>query len=368
MKNTTDSNQPCKNLKLNPTPSASADGGSDIVHLGIDQHAESLVVVEQRNACVPKPARSFTRTEKFLAWVGELLSGGMRVVACHEAGPCGYWLCRRLRDMGVECLVVAPKKWAENGRTKTDSRDARVLCERLFQWTGGRTHVFTVVRVPTEEEERHRDRARTRETLIKERKRIAQSGRGIGLRHQVRLRGQWWKGRSWTEIEGLLGELLGHLREILIAIEKRIALLSAELEGCAASKEVRPAGLGALTDSVIAAEVGDYGRFANRRGPGAFFGLVPGEDSSGGRRRQLSITKTGSGMARRYLVEATWRLIRFQPGWHAWEKWRERYQEAPKWRRQQIIVALARQLMIDLWRLRSGATTMERLGWTPAPH
>jgi len=352
-----------KKRKLNQPASGELE---ELVCLGIDQHAESLVVVEQVNACVPKAARKFTGSEEFFRWLEKRRKSARRVVVCYEAGPCGYWLCRKLWQLGIECIVVAPKKWAENGKTKTDARDARVLCERLFQWVEGKRKVFTLVRVPSEKQERRRALSRNRERMIKERKRLAQSGRGIGLQYQMRLRGQWWKGSRWIELASSLEELLGPIREVLLAIEKQIELLTRRLESFAAPKESRPSGLGALSEAVIASEVGDYRRFENRRGPGAFFGVVPGEDSSGGRRKQLPITKTGSATVRRYLVEAVWRMTRFQPGWHCWKKWQTRYEEAPKWRRNQIVVAMARQLIIDLWRLRTDRTTMEELGWTPA--
>lgn len=357
-------NQPYdKKRNLNRTASEEL---VDLICLGIDQHADSLVVVEQINACVPKAARKFTQIARFFDWLEIRRKNGARIVVCYEAGPCGYWLCRQLLTLGIECLVVAPKKWSENGKIKTDARDARVLCERLFHWVQGKHNVFTLVRVPSEKQERRRALSRNRERMIKERKRLAQSGRGIGLQYRMRLRGQWWKGARWTEIASSLEELLGPIREVLLAIEKQIGILTDQLESFAAAKEQRPSGLGALTDAVIASEVGDYQRFNNRRAPGAFFGVVPGEDSSGGRRRQLPITKSGSAMVRRYLVEAVWRLTRFQPGWHSWKKWQSRYEEAPKWRRNQIVVAMARQLIIDLWRLRTGRTTMDSLGWTAA--
>lgn len=358
-------NQPC-GTQTQSTPKATLQPG-DLVCLGIDQHADSLVVVEQINACVPRPARKFTQPQIFYRWVEERQKAGARVVACYEAGPCGYWLQRALSARSAECLVVAPKRWAENGKIKTDSRDARVLCERLFQWVSGKTNVFTLVRVPSEEEEHLRHLSRNRERLLKERKRLAQAGRGIALGQQMRLKGQWWKGTRWTELASSLEELLGPIREVLLTLEKEIDKLTARLESHAAAREARPAGLGKLTDAVLSAEVGDYGRFSNRRGPGAYFGLVPGEDSSGKRKRSLPITKTGSGTVRRYLVEAAWRLIRFQPRWWAWVKCQESYEGAPKWRRNQIVVGLARQLIVDLWRLRTGRTTLENLGWEVAP-
>lgn len=364
MKDTTNSKQPYSNTTPKGLVSTSAE--EEIICLGIDQHASSLVVVYQENASVPKPARKYLKPSRLYDWVKLMQKKGFRVVACYEAGPCGYWLCRELSRLGVECLVVAPKKWAENGKTKTDAKDARVLCERLFQYLQGRHNVFSIVRVPSKSEEDKRNLSRGRERMLKERKRLAQSGRGIALLHQMRLKGQWWKGTRWDEIASYLEDLLGPIREVILTIEKQIEGFTAKLESYAARKEQRPAGLGALTDASIEAEVCDYTRFTNRGAPGAFMGLVPGEASSGGKRRQLPITKAGSGMTRRLLVEAVWRLIRFQPGWKAWKKWEERYEAAPKWRRNQIVVALARELITDLWRLRTGRRTMEEIGWTPA--
>jgi transposase len=281
-------NQPC-GTQTQSTPKTTLQSG-DLVCLGIDQHADSLVVVEQINACVPRPARKFpAQSQAFYRWVEERQKAGARVVACYAAGPCGNWLQRVLSARSVECLVVAPKWWAENGKTKTDSRDARVLCERLFQWVGGKTNVFTLVRVPSEEEERFRNLSRNRERLLKERKRLAQAGRGIALGQQMRLKGQWWKGKRWTELANCLEELLGPIREVLLSLETQIDKLTTKLESHAAAREARPAGLGKLTDAVLSAEVGDYRRFDNRRGPGAYFGLVPGEDSSGKRKRSLPI-------------------------------------------------------------------------------
>lgn len=370
MKNTINASQPREtkeNIVQNSSPETKkADEQKDTIYLGIDQHADTLVVAQQYNACVPKRARKFTKKTTFMKWVSQMIEEGASINACYEAGPCGYWLYRELREMGVMCIVVAPKKWSENGKVKTDARDALILCDRLFQWEQGRKNAFTTVRVPTLQEEHDRGISRNRERLLKERKRLAQSGRGIGLLYQLRLKGQWWKGKKWDEDASQIEELLGPIRAVLLEVERQIEILTKKLEAQACEPTLRPAGLGELTDAVIAAEVCDFNRFNNRREPGAYVGLSPGESTSGGRRKGLPITKTGSGMLRRYLTEAVWRLIRFQPNWHAWKRWEQRFAGAPKWRRKQIVVALSRQLLIDLWRLRTKQTTMETLGWEAA--
>ena len=92
--------------------------------------------------------------------------------------------------------------------------------------------------------------------------------------------------------------------------------------------------------------------------------------ASGNQRRQGSITKHGNPRLRRALVEMAWRLMRFQPGYHAVKKWQLKMREAAatqRSRRKKIIVAIARQLAVDLWRLNTGQTTPEKLGLTLAP-
>ena len=112
-------------------------------------------------------------------------------------------------------------------------------------------------------------------------------------------------------------------------------------------------------------EVCDWGRFANRKQIGSYTGCCPGEHSSGGKRRVGSIDRLGNGKVRTVLVEAVWRFLKWQPGWHAARKMKRRLQEGTAIRKK-VVVALARQLAIDLWRWRTGRCTLADLGWVAA--
>ena len=135
------------------------------------------------------------------------------------------------------------------------------------------------------------------------------------------------------------------------------------LQGAAGPEQ--PRGLGALTSVVIDREVGSWDRFANRRQVGSYTGLCPGEYSSGNTRLQSCVTKHGNPRLRAALVELAWRLVRFQPNYKAVRKWKQTLSKgalATGAARKKAIVAVARQLAVDLWRVRTGRVQQETLG------
>jgi len=116
---------------------------------------------------------------------------------------------------------------------------------------------------------------------------------------------------------------------------------------------------------VIDREVGSWNRFANRRQVGSYTGLCPGEYSSGKTRLQSCVTKHGNPRLRAALVELAWRLVRFQPNYKAVRKWKQTLSKgalATGAARKKAIVAVARQLAVDLWRVRTGRVEQETLG------
>lgn len=160
-----------------------------------------------------------------------------------------------------------------------------------------------------------------------------------------------------------MGELLAHTQPLLLRLEGEIRALTLQLQSAAAPHQRR--GLGALSSVVLDREVGDWHRFSNRREVGSYTGLCPGEYSSGLTRYQSSITKHGNPRLRATLVETAWRLVRFQPNYRAVVKWRHLLGKgalATGPARKKAIVALARQLAIDLWRIRTGRVQAEELG------
>ena len=122
-----------------------------------------------------------------------------------------------------------------------------------------------------------------------------------------------------------------------------------------------------MTSVIIDREIGDWRRFNNRRQIASYTGLCPGEYSSGNTRLQSCVTKHGNPRLRAALVELAWRLVRFQPNYKPIVKWRQILAKgalATGVARKKAIVAVARQLAVDLWRIKTGRLTAEQLGLT----
>lgn len=364
-------------LVLSGTPSAPAKSGvkADIIYLGMDVHADRQVIVVQVDATTPKPAQSMD-IKALHVFAQKQLMQAHRVVACYEAGPCGYSLCRALIALGIECMVVRPKCWDEFGaKVKTDARDARQLCEALERYTKGNVNALSVVRLPTEAEELERGITRQRDALVGTRTRIAEQGRSAVLftSHSQRMTGQWWKARAWARWQKVLAaalhDMIAPLRSVLIIIEEQIEALTRRIEEAAQKRITRgilPKGVGELTSEVIAREVCDWSRFKNRRQVASFTGLCPTEYSSGGTKRRGGINKHGNPLLRKYLCETVWRLMKYQPGWIRLKQCEEKLAAANGARRKQLVAALARMLAIDLWRLNTGRSTLGALGFVAA--
>ena len=127
-------------------------------------------------------------------------------------------------------------------------------------------------------------------------------------------------------------------------------------------KEALPKGFGAQSMCQLDREMGDYHRFKNRRQIGCFGGLVPQEHSTGTNQRLGSITKVGSPRIRRLMVEMGWRLVQFQPNYGPIVQWGEALRSGNKAHKKKAIVAVARRLLIDIWKMRTGRTSAQALG------
>ena len=333
--------------------------------LGIDVHQHQYVVVLQPAGRGPQPPQRFSKAA-FLLWAEKLAEAGGEIHAVYEACGFGFTLQRQLSALGIHCYVVAPQKLDErNQRVKTDGRDAKALCLRLDRYLEGNRDALAVVRIPSEEEEQRRALHRQREQLVRTRTQLEAHGRSLMVNHGLDGVRHWWQPRTYAKLElpPWLRELLDHTQPILLQLHRRIGELSQELE--AAADPAQPRGLGALTSVLLDREIGDWHRFRNRRQVGSYTGLCPSEYSTGQTRLQGSITKHGNPRVRAALVEAAWRFVRFQPTYHALEKWRLILRKgalATGAARKKAIVAVARQLAIDLWRLRTGQTTTAKLG------
>jgi transposase len=337
-----------------------------VIKLGIDVHQEFYVVVCQEGGGNPKPAQRFKK-EAFVSWAAKLQQkSGAEIHAVYEACGFGFGLQRALTRLGIACHVVCPQKLDErNKRVKTDGLDAKALCLKLDRFVEGNREALAIVRVPTEQEEQLRAIHRQREQLVKARKQLEAQGRSLMVNHGIEPVQRWWKSRAFAvvAVPEWMKQLLGNSQPILLALEEKIRALTVQLQ--AAASPGQPRGLGMMTSVVIDREVGNWERFANRRQVGSYTGLCPGEHSSGNTRLQSCVTKHGNPRLRAALVELAWRLVRFQPNYRPVVKWRQVLAKgalATGAARKKAIVAVARQLAVDLWRIRTGRLNPEQLG------
>ena len=185
------------------------------------------------------------------------------------------------------------------------------------------------------------------------------------VNHGVEPVQNWWKPRTFAAlpVPQWMRELLLNSQPILLALQEKIGALTLQLQSAAAPNQ--PRGLGKMTSVVIDREIGDWHRFNNRRQIASYTGLCPGEYSSGNTRLQSCVTKHGNPRLRAALVELAWRLVRFQPNYKPIVKWRQILAKgalATGAARKKAIVAVARQLAVDLWRVRTGRCTPQALG------
>jgi transposase len=346
----------------------SVEGGMrPVCALGIDVHQEFYMVVMQEGSSNPKAPQRFAK-EAFLHWAAKLVRPGAQVYAVYEACGFGFSLQRRLSALGIECYVVCPQKLDEqNKRVKTDSLDARTLCLRLDRFLQGNRAALALVRVPTEEEEQARAIHRQREQLVKVRKVLEAQGRSLLVNHAIEPVQRWWKARAFAalSVPDWIRVLLQNTQPIVLSLQKQIDQLTLQLQNAATAEP--PRGLGKMTSVIIDREIGNWHRFNNRRQIASYTGLCPSEYSSGQKRLQRCVTKHGNPRLRAALVELAWRMIRFQSHYHAVRKWNERLRKGQLTTgaaRKKAIVALARQLAVDLWRIRTGRLTADQLGLT----
>lgn len=173
----------------------------ETIKLGIDAHAKWFYVGRQVDGATPQPVQKMS-LEGLLRFVAKQKRLARDVFTCYEAGPFGYHLHRQLTEMGVTNYVVQPQVWDERHKgVKTDKLDALALCERLDRFVWGNRKAFSIVRVPTEEEERERALSRQRQQLMRERQRLQAMGRSLLSSHGIHVTGRWWKGATWEQIQ-----------------------------------------------------------------------------------------------------------------------------------------------------------------------
>jgi transposase len=318
--------------------------------------------------------------EDFLLFLAKQKTLAQRVVMVYEAGPYGYSLYRQALNLGVECLVCAPERMSRGRKRVNDKIDARELLSRLDRHLAGNTTALRLVRVPTLQQEMSRRQARERNTYRKERQRWIARGRSLLHTLGISRPGRWWELDRNQQLKQIVVEHYGqttadqawveldHYLEFIHLAGKHLDESTAQLKEAFKEKQApRLKGIGPLSSELLDREVGDWSRFSNRRQIASYTGLCPGEDSSGDSRISLSIDKHGNPRLRVVLVELVWLLPRYQPNYKRLARWKwlfEPKSKAPPAMKKKAVVALARQLAVDLWRLRTGRAKPEDLGLT----
>jgi transposase len=286
--------------------------------VGLDVHKDTTAVA------VAEAGRDEPR---FLGTVGPQLGELLKTLkklgkpatvhVVYEAGPCGYVLVRQLRERGYPCEVIAPNKMPRSkaDRIKTDRRDALTLA-RL-----ARSGDLVPVHVPDECDEAIRDLSRSREDAVRARLKARQQLKALLLRHGHRYTGK----TAWNAAhERYLAQMkfpnpaqhiaFTEYRKAAKDCDERVTRLTDALREQAEGWRLHPLvsafmclrGIDFVAATTLAAEIGDFSRFARATEAMGFVGLVPSEYTSGDRRSQGEITKTGNSHARRILVEAAW--------------------------------------------------------------
>jgi transposase len=313
-------------------------------------------------------------------WKAEAAKAGKtiaRVVVGYEAGRDGFWIARELTALGIEAQVMQAASIPverKGRRAKTDRIDLDMLLRTLLAWLRGEPRVCTMVRVPSIEEEDARRPGRERDKLVRERVGLENQIESLlclhgihGFRPRLKKASEKLEALRMRSGEALPPETLAQLRRLMkrqgVTSEQiaeidaaRVADVKAQAEASADERGMKMirllvaiCGMGLETATRLVREV--FSRpFRDRRGIAAFVGLTGTPFQSGGMEREQGISKNGNTRVRCLLLQLTWRWLKFQPG-SALSRWFfGRVGEGKGRVRKVMAVALARKLLVALWR------------------
>jgi len=322
------------------------------------------------------PARDQARLRQAIAQAKAKLGlpADAPIYSCYEAGRDGFWIHRLLEKIGVVNLVVDSASIEVNRRqrrAKTDRLDAQKLLTMLLRYRlYGETKLWSVVRVPSEADEARRRHHRNEERLKKERQQHLVRMKSLLVLNGVnvpRLPKDWRAVRDWDG-RPLPAEVLRELEQeqarldIVVSQLKELEEARAQRLRTARKEEAAPAaerwalklaelnGVGEDTAWKLAHEFFGWREFRNRRQVGGAAGLTGSPYSSGDSQREQGISKAGNARVRHLMTELAWRWLRFQSGSELARWYERRFGAGTKRMRRVGIVALARKLLVALWR------------------
>jgi transposase len=319
------------------------------------------------------PARLLALLER---WRGEAIKAGhaiSRIVVAFEAGRDGFWLARWLRARGIEAYVIHASSIAmprEHRRAKTDRLDTEALMRALLGWLRGEAHHCRMAAIPTLEEEDAKRPSREHASLVGERTRLVNRMKAtlirLGIRNfniKLRKAADGVAALRTPEGEPLPPHTLAELRRDL----ERLALIRAQIKAIEQARlqrlETAPAqgthpmilmlakimGVGIETADMLVQEVLSR-RLRDQRAVGRYGGLTGAPDESGSKRREQGLAKAGNARVRRGMLQLAWRWLMHQKDSALTQWYRSRTADGRGGTRKTMIVALARKLLIALWR------------------
>src|SRR5262245_30034643 len=292
-----------------------------------------------------------------------------RIVSCYEAGRDGFWIHRALLALGIETRVVDSASIEVNRRarrTKTDRIDALKLVMMLVRVCCGERYVWAEVRVPSAEAEAARHRSRERTALIEERTRLRNeigswlATCGCPVSRRTRQQPTWWTTvRDWATapLPAPVQARIARATVRLAVVDEQIATIDREQAATvqaaaptsAQARLVRLKGVATTSAAVLLEEGLEWRRFRNRRQIGGLLGFAPAKYDSGESSRDQGITRAGNQRLQAVMTQLAWSWLHWQPQSALSQWYSERFGHGKRTRKVGI-VALARKLLIALWR------------------
>ena len=311
-------------------------------------------------------------------WRDEAVKAGRtitRIAVAFEAGRDGFWLARWLRARGIEAYVIHPTSVAvsrEHRRAKTDRLDTELLKRAFLGWLRGEPDHCSMAAIPSLQEEDAKRPTRERENLVGERTRVVNRMKACLIRLGIRnfdptLRKAPERLNTLCTPEGdplppnTLAELrrdmarlrfvMDQINEIEVARLQRLEQAPAEGPHAMVRLLARVIGVGIETADMLVHEILSR-NLRDRRAVARYAGLTGAPDESGSKRREKGLAKAGNARVRRGMIQLAWRFLLFQKNsaLAQWYRTRTESERVGK-KRKTMIVALARKLLIALWRL-----------------
>lgn len=296
-----------------------------------------------------------------------------KVLSCYEAGRDGFWIHRYLSSFGVTNFIIDPASVEvdrRKRRRKTDRLDAKKLLKVLMRYIWGDTEICSMVRVPSEDDEDERHLHRELESLKKERTIHTNRMRSLLISHGIRIDNpkrsdfkehldsiRLWDG---SEIRENLKDRLKREYDRYSQVNDQIKYLNDLRKKCVRTHNTKSMervrqmlslrGIGIESSWLLEKEFFGWRQFKNKKEVGSLSGLSPTPYSSGESNKELGISKAGNRRVRAMMIEISWSWLRFQKDSKLTGWFNERFAKGGKRMRRIGIVAVARKLLVDIWK------------------